>query len=147
MNIAQSWTRQQLSKLLQLHAVRRGASTSIERSINRVTLVGRVGADAQVKGNAEHPVTTFSLATHTTYRTAAGETRQKTEWHKVSVFKPGLRTLAENYVRKGGRLLVEGRVTYGEIIDAQGHTIQATTIIADDIMFMSPPSNNNENTE
>lgn len=104
----------------------RGMAT--ERSMNRVTLIGRAGADAQLKGTVEHPVVIFNLATN------AG---QKTEWHKISIFKPGLRTLAENYVKSGSRLFVEGKISYGHIIDSQGNATPTTSIIADDIIFMS----------
>lgn len=98
-----------------------------ERSLNRVTLIGRVGQDAQLKGSFEHPVVIFNLAT----------TQQKTEWHRISVFKPGLRTVAENYVKSGTRLFVEGKLSYGHIIDGQGNAVPTTSIIAEDIVFLS----------
>lgn len=101
---------------------------AIERSLNRVTLLGRAGADAQLKGTLEHPVVIFNLAT------SAGS---KTEWHRISVFKPGLRTLAENYVKSGSRLLVEGKLSYGHIIDGQGNAVPTTSIIAEDVVFLS----------
>lgn len=99
-----------------------------ERSMNRVTLIGRVGGDAQLRGNVDHPVVIFSIAT---------TTGQKTEWHRVSVFKPGLRTLAENYVKSGLRVLVEGKLSYGHIIDKSGTAVPTTSIIAEDVMFLS----------
>lgn len=99
-----------------------------ERSLNRITLIGRAGADAQLKGSIEHPVVIFNLAT---------SSNQKTEWHRISVFKPGLRTLAENYVKSGQRLFVEGKISYGHIVDAQGNALPTTSIIADDIVFLS----------
>lgn len=102
-----------------------------ERSLNRVTLIGRVGADAILKGTEEHPVVIFNVAT-----TSA----QKTEWHKISVFKPGLRTLAETYVKSGSRLMVEGKLSHGHIVDNQGQATPATSIIADDIIFLSKTS-------
>lgn len=106
-----------------------------ERSLNRVMLIGRVGSDSALKGTVEHPVVIFNLAT-----TAA----QKTEWHRISVFKPGLRTLAENYVKSGTRLLVEGKLSYGHIIDSQGNAVPTTSIIAEDIIFMSKKGRQDE---
>lgn len=101
---------------------------SSERSFNRVTLIGRVGSDAVLKGTVDHPVVIFNVATNG---------NQKTEWHRISVFKPGLRTLAENYVRSGSRVFVEGKLTYGHIIDAQNNAVPVTSIIAEDIVFLS----------
>lgn len=99
-----------------------------EKSLNRVTLIGRAGGDAQLKGTLEHPVVIFNVAT---------SGNQKTEWHRISVFKPGLRQLAENYVRSGSRLMVEGKLSYGHIIDSQGAAVPTTSIIAEDIIFLS----------
>lgn len=111
---------------------------STERSLNRVTLIGRVGSDAVLKGTVEHPVVIFNVATNG---------NQKTEWHRISVFKPGLRTLAENYVRTGCRLFVEGKLSYGHIIDAQNNAVPVTSIIADDIVFLSKTTATNDANE
>lgn len=101
---------------------------SSEKSVNRVTLIGRAGSDAQVKGTMDHPVVTFSMAT------TAGS---KTDWHKISVFNPGLRGVAEKFVKQGDRLFVEGRLSYGHYVDAQGNARPITSIIADEMIFLS----------
>lgn len=106
-----------------------------ERCLNRVSLIGRVGADAQLKGTLEHPVVIFSLATN-----SGGV---KTEWHKISVFKPNLRPVAEEYVKSGSRLMVEGKISYGHIVDSQGNAVPTTSIIADDIIFLTRGSTAN----
>ncbi|KAM9846124.1 single-stranded DNA-binding protein, mitochondrial isoform 1-T2 [Aulostomus maculatus] len=120
------------------------ASLILERSINRVQLLGRVGQDPlmrQVEGR--NPVTIFSLATNEMWRTGEGETNptgdisQKTTWHRVSVFKPGLRDVAYQHIKKGSRVLVEGKLDYGEYVDKNQVRRQATTIIADNIIFLS----------
>ncbi|XP_018552808.1 single-stranded DNA-binding protein, mitochondrial [Lates calcarifer] len=119
-------------------------SLILERSINRVQLLGRVGQDPvmrQVEGR--NPVTIFSLATNEMWRsgdgemTSTGDISQKTTWHRVSVFKPGLRDVAYQYVKKGSRILVEGKLDYGEYVDKNQVRRQATTIIADNIIFLS----------
>uniref|UniRef100_A0A8C9Y233 Single-stranded DNA-binding protein n=1 Tax=Sander lucioperca TaxID=283035 RepID=A0A8C9Y233_SANLU len=116
-------------------------SLILERSINRVQLLGRVGQDPvmrQVEGR--NPVTIFSLATNEMWRSGDGEMSdisQKTTWHRVSVFKPGLRDVAYQYVKKGSRILVEGKLDYGEYVDKNQVRRQATTIIADNIVFLS----------
>ncbi|TSP25372.1 Single-stranded DNA-binding protein, mitochondrial [Bagarius yarrelli] len=97
-------------QLLRQIVRQRSTDTSLilERSINRVQLLGRVGQDPvmrQVEGR--NPVTIFSMATNEMWRTGEGEVpqtgdvSQKTTWHRISVFKPGLRDVAYNYVKKG----------------------------------------------
>ncbi|TWW64863.1 Single-stranded DNA-binding protein, mitochondrial, partial [Takifugu flavidus] len=119
-------------------------SLILERSINRVQLLGRVGQDPvmrQVEGR--NPVTIFSMATNEMWRSGEGEINttgdisQKTTWHRISVFKPGLRDVAYQYVKKGSRVLVEGKLDYGEYVDKNQVRRQATTIIADNIVFLS----------
>uniref|UniRef100_A0A8C7ULK6 Single-stranded DNA binding protein 1 n=1 Tax=Oncorhynchus mykiss TaxID=8022 RepID=A0A8C7ULK6_ONCMY len=111
-------------------------SLILERSINRVQLLGRVGQDPvmrQVEGR--NPVTIFSMATNEMWRSGdvetspAGDVSQKTTWHRVSIFKPGLRDVAYQYVKKGSRVLVEGKLDYGEYVDKNNVRRQATTII------------------
>ncbi|XP_049571071.1 single-stranded DNA-binding protein, mitochondrial isoform X1 [Orcinus orca] len=112
-------------------------SLVLERSLNRVQLLGRVGQDPvmrQVEG--KNPVTIFSLATNEMWRSGENETHQigdvsqKTTWHRISVFRPGLRDVAYQYVKKGSRIYVEGKVDYGEYMDKNNVRRQATTIIA-----------------
>ncbi|XP_012980486.1 single-stranded DNA-binding protein, mitochondrial isoform X2 [Mesocricetus auratus] len=112
--------------------------------MNRVQLLGRVGQDPvmrQVEG--KNPVTIFSLATNEMWRSGDNETyqmgdvSQKTTWHRISVFRPGLRDVAYQYVKKGARVFVEGKVDYGEYMDKNNVRRQATTIIADNIIFLS----------
>lgn len=107
---------------------------SSERCLNKVTLIGRAGADAVLKGTFEHPVVNFTLATNS---------GTNTDWHKISVFQPGLMKLAENYVKSGSRLYVQGRLSYGTI-SSKGQEIQVTSIIADDIIFLSKSEPNSE---
>ncbi|XP_062990555.1 single-stranded DNA-binding protein, mitochondrial [Elgaria multicarinata webbii] len=116
----------------------------LERSLNRIQLLGRVGQDPvmrQVEG--KNPVTIFSLATNEMWRSGesealqAGDITQKTTWHRISVFRPGLRDVAYQYVKKGARIYVEGKIDYGEYVDKNNVRRQATTVIADNIIFLS----------
>uniref|UniRef100_A0A3P8V3R5 Single-stranded DNA-binding protein n=1 Tax=Cynoglossus semilaevis TaxID=244447 RepID=A0A3P8V3R5_CYNSE len=113
-------------------------------SVNRVQLLGRVGQDPVMRQvDSKNPVTIFSLATNEMWRSTEGETNQagdvsqKTSWHRVSVFKPGLRDLAYQYVKRGSRIYIEGKLDYGEYVDKNLVRRQATTIIADNIIFLS----------
>uniref|UniRef100_G1SKF0 Single-stranded DNA-binding protein, mitochondrial n=1 Tax=Oryctolagus cuniculus TaxID=9986 RepID=G1SKF0_RABIT len=120
-----------------IHESEIASSLVLERSLNRVQLLGRVGQDPvmrQVEG--KNPVTIFSLATNEMWRSGDNETyqmgdvSQKTTWHRISVFRPGLRDVAYQYVKKGSRIYVEGKVDYGEYMDKNNVRRQATTIIA-----------------
>ncbi|XP_055981279.1 single-stranded DNA-binding protein, mitochondrial-like [Sorex fumeus] len=120
------------------------SSLVLERSLNRVQLLGRVGQDPvirQVEGKS--PVIIFSLATNEMWRSGyneayqMGNVRQKTTWLRISVFQPGLRDVAYQYVKKGSRIFVEGKVDYGEYTDKNNVRRQATTIIANNIIFLS----------
>ncbi|KYQ52507.1 Single-stranded DNA-binding protein, mitochondrial [Trachymyrmex zeteki] len=103
--------------------------------LNHVTLLGRVGGDPQKRGSEDHPVVLFTLATHTNHKYSSGEFIQKTDWHKICVFKPKLRDCVYNYLKKGQRILVNGRISYNEFKDAEERNILTTTIIADNIIF------------
>uniref|UniRef100_A0A182IUX3 Single-stranded DNA-binding protein n=1 Tax=Anopheles atroparvus TaxID=41427 RepID=A0A182IUX3_ANOAO len=105
-------------------------------AVNSVSLLGRVGADPQRRGNDEHPVVMFSLATHSNYKYDSGDWMQKTDWHRVVVFKPGLRDAVMSYLKKGQRTMVTGKITYGEITDQEGKQRATTSIIADDVIFL-----------
>ncbi|KAL4625022.1 single-stranded DNA-binding protein, mitochondrial [Arapaima gigas] len=119
------------------------SSLVLERSINRVQVLGRVGQDPLMRQvDGRNPVTIFSVATNEMWRSGDGEATQgdvsqKTTWHRISVFKPGLRDVAYQYVKKGSRVLVEGKLDYGEYVDKNNVRRQATTIIADNIIFLS----------
>ncbi|KAM0729879.1 Single-stranded DNA-binding protein, mitochondrial [Formica fusca] len=110
-------------------------STKIEKTVNNVVLLGRVGAEPQKRGSTEHPVIIFSLATHTNYKYGTGDFMQRTEWHKICVFKPSLRDAVYNYLRKGQRVMINGRISYSEFKDEEGNSRPSTAIIADDVIF------------
>ncbi|KAM8973706.1 single-stranded DNA-binding protein, mitochondrial [Pelodytes ibericus] len=121
------------------------SSVVLERSLNKVQLLGRVGQDPVMRqGEGKNPVTIFSLATNELWRSGesevyqtAGDINQKTTWHRISVFRPGLRDVAYQNVRKGARLYIEGKIDYGEYTDKNNVRRQATTVIADNIIFLS----------
>ncbi|KAK8772755.1 mitochondrial single stranded DNA-binding protein [Amblyomma americanum] len=123
------------SLLRRLYCEERPAT--LEKSINQVTLLGRVGIEPQLRGSDANPVVVFTLATNSNYRYETGEVQQKTQWHRISVFKPYLRNSVHQYTRKGSRVLVQGRLVYGEVTDAKGATHVTSTVVADDVIFLS----------
>lgn len=126
------------------HKTGRAASGPTERSINQVTLLGRVGGEPQQRGRQEAPVTVFSLATNSTWKNPnplphESEWTTRTDWHNIAVFKPKLREQAYNYIVKGCRVHITGRIVYGELTDKQGVRRHTTTIAAEDIVYLSRP--------
>ena len=78
---------------------------------NRVTLIGHVGRDPETRATQSgKEVTTFSIATSERWKDAAGERKEKTEWHRCVVFNENLISVLKNYVKKGSKLLVEGQI-------------------------------------
>lgn len=127
------------------------ANFILERSINRVQVLGRVGQEPVMRqAEGRNPVTIFSVATNEMWRAGnveespTGDVSQKTTWHRVSVFKPGLRDVAYQHVKKGSRVFVEGKLDYGEYVDKNQVRRQATSIIADNIIFLSDPRDKTE---
>ncbi|XP_026747270.1 single-stranded DNA-binding protein, mitochondrial [Trichoplusia ni] len=112
-----------------------------EKTINQVTLLGRVGADPQKRGSEEHPVINFPLATHFSYKYESGDVLQRTDWHRISIFKPGLRDTVYKFLKKGHRVYITGKLSYGEVKMDDGQVRTASTIIADDVIFFqnAPP--------
>ena len=120
------------------------AATS-EKCVNTVTLLGRVGNNPVLRGTESNPVVSFSLATSINYRpggyNSGNDMVKKTEWHNIVVFLPNLRETAYNYITKGSRLMVQGRIMYGSIEDRQGTIRHTTSIVAEDIIRFAPSSN------
>jgi len=100
-------------------------------SMNRVTLVGNVGKDPESKSfNNGGKVVNFSIATSETWKDrTSGERKEKTEWHNVAVFQDGLTDLAEKYIRKGSKVLVEGKLQTRKWQDQSGADRYSTEVV------------------
>ncbi len=81
-------------------------------SVNKVILVGNLGADPDVRTmQSGDKVVNLSIATSESWKDkATGERREKTEWHRVVIFNKGLVTVCENYLKKGAKVYIEGQV-------------------------------------
>ena len=81
-------------------------------SLNKVLLIGRLGADPEVKQMANgKSVARFSLATSNTWKDKnTGERKEKTEWHRVVIFNEGLVNVVQQYVKKGAQVYIEGQL-------------------------------------
>ena len=77
--------------------------------VNRVTLVGRIGQDPEVKTVGETKVAKLSLATSESYKDKSGNKVENTDWHNLELWD-GLAKIAESYLKKGSQIYVEGKI-------------------------------------
>jgi single-strand DNA-binding protein len=79
-------------------------------SVNKVILVGNLGKDPEVRRMQDgRPIVQLSVATSDTWRDkTTGERRERTEWHRIVIFSEGLCRIAEQYLKKGSKVYVEG---------------------------------------
>ena len=82
-------------------------------SVNKVLLIGRLGADPDIKQMVNgKSVARLSLATSNTWKDKnTGEKKEKTEWHRVVIFNEGLVNVVQQYVKKGAQVYIEGQLT------------------------------------
>ena len=113
----------------------------MSRSLNKVMLIGNLGADPEVRStNNGSRVATLSLATSRQWTGQGGEKQEKTEWHRVVCWNnkgAQLADLAEKYMKKGDRIYVEGRVEYRTWEDREKQTRYTTEIIAREVLLLS----------
>lgn len=113
----------------------------MSRSLNKVMLIGNLGADPEVRStNNGTRVATLSLATSRQWTTQAGEKQEKTEWHRCVVWNTrssGLADVVEKYLKKGDRVYVEGRIEYRTWQDREGQTRYTTEVNVRDLVMLS----------
>ncbi|MCG7352612.1 single-stranded DNA-binding protein [Roseomonas mucosa] len=101
------------------------------RYINKIQLLGNLGADPEVRNFQNGGrVLTFSLATSEFWKDRdSGGRRERTTWHRVSIFSDGLIDVAEKYLKKGSKVLVEGRLENREWTDGEGVKRYSTEVV------------------
>jgi single-strand DNA-binding protein len=113
----------------------------VSRSLNKVILIGNLGADPEVRSTAGgQRVATLSLATSRQWNNAAGERQEKTEWHRVVLWNSkafALADLAEKYLKKGDKVYIEGRIEYRTWEDREGNTRYTTEINGREMIMLS----------
>jgi single-strand DNA-binding protein len=100
-------------------------------SVNKVILVGNLGRDPEVRRlNSGEAVVNLRIATSENWRDkASGERRERTEWHSVVIFNEQLAKVAENYLRKGSKVYVEGQLQTRKWTDQQGQEKYTTEVV------------------
>lgn len=106
------------------------------RGINKVILVGHVGQDPELRYTGSGTaVANFSLATSESYKDKEGELVEKTEWHRVVAWSRLGEIIAE-YVKKGSKLYIEGKIQTRQYEDKDGNTKYATEIVAREMQML-----------
>jgi single-strand DNA-binding protein len=120
----------------------------VSRSLNKVTLIGNLGADPEVRSTANGSrVATLSIATSRQWKNQAGEKQEKTEWHRVVLWNNKASTLAdiaERYCKKGDKVYVEGSIEYRSWQDREGQTRYTTEINGRELILLSGKGDGSE---
>lgn len=100
-------------------------------SVNKVILIGNLGRDPEVKSFANGgKVVNLNIATSETWRDkATGERKERVEWHRVSILNEGLAGIAEQYLRKGSTVYIEGQLETRKWTDQQGVEKYTTEVV------------------
>ena len=100
-------------------------------SVNKVILVGNLGADPEIRRTQDgRPIANLRVATSENWRDKnTGERREKTEWHRVVIFNEGLCKVAEQYLRKGSKVYIEGALQTRKWTDQSGQERYSTEVV------------------
>jgi len=100
-------------------------------SVNKVILVGNLGADPEMRSTQDgRPIANLSIATSENWRDkATGERRERTEWHRVVIFNEGLCRIVEQYLKKGSKVYLEGALQTRKWTDQSGQEKYSTEVV------------------
>jgi single-strand DNA-binding protein len=100
-------------------------------SVNKVILVGNLGADPEIRRTQDgRPIANLRVATSESWRDRnSGERREKTEWHRVVIFNEGLCKIAEQYLKKGSKVYLEGQLQTRKWQDQSGQDRYSTEVV------------------
>lgn len=100
-------------------------------SVNKVILVGNLGRDPEIRRTAQgDPVASFRIATSETWRDKqSGERKERTEWHSIVIFNEALAKVAEQYLKKGSKVYLEGQLQTRKWQDQSGADRYSTEVV------------------
>lgn len=100
-------------------------------SVNKVILIGNLGADPEIRRtNDGRPIANLRVATSESWRDKnSGERRERTEWHRVVIFNEGLCRIAEQYLKKGSKVYLEGQLQTRKWEDQSGQERYSTEVV------------------
>jgi single-strand DNA-binding protein len=112
--------------------------------VNKVILVGRLGADPEVRSlESGTKVASIRLATSERYKDKNGNQQEITEWHNVVLWR-GLADVTEKYLKKGDQVYVEGKLKTRKWTDKDGHDRYSTDIVADEMTMLGGGSGSSD---
>ncbi|WP_426230308.1 single-stranded DNA-binding protein [Pararhizobium sp. DWP3-4] len=100
-------------------------------SVNKVILIGNLGADPEIRRTQDgKPIANLNIATSESWRDRnSGERKEKTEWHRVVIFNEGLCKVAEQYLKKGATVYIEGQLQTRKWQDKDGQDRYSTEVV------------------
>ena len=100
-------------------------------SVNKVILIGNLGADPEIRRTQDgKPIANLRIATSESWRDKnTGERKEKTEWHRVVIFNEGLCRVAEQYLKKGAKVYIEGQLQTRKWQDQSGQEKYSTEVV------------------
>ena len=100
-------------------------------SVNKVILIGNLGADPEIRRTQDgRPIANLRIATSESWRDkTTGERKEKTEWHRVVIFNEGLCKIAEQYLKKGSKVYLEGSLQTRKWQDKDGQDKYSTEVV------------------
>jgi single-strand DNA-binding protein len=108
----------------------------VVRGLNKVLLIGNLGRDPEMRYTpGGKPVTAFSIAVSRTWTTGAGERREATEWFNIVAWG-SLAEVCNQYLRKGSRVYLEGRLQTRNWDDEEGHRHSRTEVVANEMVML-----------
>lgn len=106
------------------------------RTLNKVQLIGRLGKDPEVqKFEGDSMVVRFPLATNESYKDRNGNLVETTDWHNIVAWR-GLAKIAENFLKKGSSIYLEGKIKSRSYDDKDGNKRYVTEIVADNLIML-----------
>lgn len=106
------------------------------RSVNKVILIGNLGKDPELRyTSAGVAVATFSVATNESWKDPEGNTQERTQWHNIVAWRK-LAEICGEYLKKGSRIFLEGRLQYRSYDDKNGVKRYVTEIVMDEMMML-----------
>jgi single-strand DNA-binding protein len=100
-------------------------------SVNKVILIGNLGADPEIRRTQDgRPIANLRVATSDSWKDkTTGERREKTEWHRVVIFNENLCRIAEQYLKKGSKVFIEGALQTRKWQDQSGQDRYSTEVV------------------
>ena len=107
----------------------------MSRSLNKIMLIGNIGAEPEIRTvGGGRKIAKVSIATNRSFTDRSGQQQEKTEWHRCTFFDK-LADLVEQYVHKGDRIYVEGRIEYSQTESENGPKFW-TDIVANELTLL-----------